>query len=660
MEGRTNNHSSIRFWIIIACVVVVSASISFLITSPRHKKRDRSTVKQYSSTSDNSSDAIPKANTVSETDKNANGDQEGVFQQDGKSTNYVQDTWLTDLEYIKKGDVTIQDSTGQANTGVEYAHYMYSSCPYSEVIYNLNGNYDTLTALWSISYYDRDTDSRNSFEIYADDTLVYTSPTITGGDLPVDVSVDINECKLLTILFKDGTGSAELANIRLSNKTERTKNKVNNTGEINLPCWLTDLEYFFNDGVEVRANEVGTANTEDQYSHYMFGREGSRITYYLNGKYEKLTGLWSLCSSNRDATNKNEFMVYADGKAIYTSPKITKGDQPVEIEVDIKNCEQLKIVFTLGNGEAELGNIRLFPAKDSTAIRPSIETTKGDGEWLTSLNYLKNDGVTVNDEETRTTNTGEEYSHYMYGSEGDEIIYYLNGEFASISGVWAIYQEDRNTTEVSGFEIFADDVHVYTAPKIKGEDVPVLFAVNINNCQKLRIVFTRGTGAGEIGNIVLGHNVIEPESSDIETQPEVEKKPEEVVKNSAAPVIIEEKPINVDSPFDGNYWVIFTEETRDNRVEATSIDTSGLSTGGLYMIWNSALYLSKTNSSTKYVQYYLNENGEWCKMGAQSRFSNSPSNVIASNLDVYDSNGNRLLEGCAYSDIDWDLINQYR
>ena len=652
MENRTNNHNSIRFWIIIACVVLVSAGISFLITSPRHKKNDgSSTVKQYSSTSDNHSDATQRASTASETNENANGEQNGVFQQDAEATNYIQDTWLTELDYVKKGDVTIQDSTGQTNTGVEYAHYMYSSCPYSEIIYNLNGNYDTLTALWSITYYDRDTDTRNSFEIYADDNLVYTSPTITGGDLPVDVSVDINGCKLLTIMFKDGTGAAELANLRLSNKTERVENKVDDTDQINLPCWLTDLEYFFNDGVEVRANEVGTANMGDQYSHYMFGGVSSRITYYLNGKYEKLTGLWSLCSSNRDATNKNEFMVYADGKAIYTSPKITKGDQPVEIEVDIKNCEQLKIVFTLGNGEGELGNIRLFPAKDSTAIRPSIETTKGDGEWLTSLSYLKNDGVTVNDEERRTTNTGEEYSHYMYGSEGDEITYYLNGEFASIAGVWTIDKEDRNTTKASSFEIFADDVRVYTSPWIKGEDIPVLFAVNINNCQKLKIVFTRGTGAGEIGNIVLGHNVIETEA---------ETEASTVELQTRATPVIEEKPVNSDEPFEGKYWIIFTEETRDNRVEVNSIDTSGLNASELYMIWDSTLYLSKTNSRTKYVQYYLNENGEWCKMGAKSYFSNHASNVIASNLDVYDSNGNQLLEGCAYSDINWNLINQYR
>ena len=127
-------------------------------------------------------------------------------------------------------------------------------------------------------------------------------------------------------------------------------------------------------------------------------------------------------------------------------------------------------------------------------------------------------------------------------------------------------------------------------------------------------------------------------------------------KSQATPTTIEESK-NEDSPFEGKYWVIFTEGTRNDRVEATSVDAISLK---LRVIWDGALYLSKTNGGSKYIQYYLDENGEWCEMGKYFRFSDSASNVIASNLDVYDGNGNLLLKGCAYSDIDWDLINQYR
>lgn len=110
MKGRTNQHGSISFWVIIACVVLVSAGISFLITSPRYKKRDGgSTVKQYSSTSDNHSDLVQNTSKESQSESNISAsnenlveEQNGMFKHDAEAANYVQDTWLTELDYVKK------------------------------------------------------------------------------------------------------------------------------------------------------------------------------------------------------------------------------------------------------------------------------------------------------------------------------------------------------------------------------------------------------------------------------------------------------------------------------------------------------------------------------------------------------------------------------
>lgn len=416
---------------------------------------------------------------------------------------YVEDVWLTDLDYVEKGSVTIiADSTGQSNTGTEYAHYMFATSPYSEIVYQLNGNYDTLTALWSICYSNRNTTDNNSFDIYADDQLIYSSPTITGGDIPVDVSVDISGCNLLTIIFKEGSGCAELANIRLSTNTNRTPNETTNNTSM-LPLWLTDLDYFTNSGVSVRGSDTGTTNTGDTYSHYMFGSSGSEIVYYLNGGYSRLTGLWTICQSNRDTTDHNSFEIYADSDLVYSSPSLTGGDLPVEFETNISNCEKLRIVFTNGDGAGELGNIRIYPGQDSSPINQSVESTGAGGTWLTDLDYLTNNGVSLQADNTGTTNTGENYSHYMFGSLGSEIVYYLNGRYSSISGLWTICQTNRDTTDSNSFEIYADDTLVYTSPTLTGGDLPVTFETNISGCQKLRIVFTAGNGAGELGNISL-------------------------------------------------------------------------------------------------------------------------------------------------------------
>ena len=114
-----------------------------------------------------------------------------------------------------------------------------------------------------------------------------------------------------------------------------------------------------------------------------------------------------------------------------------------------------------------------------------------------------NNGVSLKGNSTGTTNTGENYSHYMFGSSGSEIVYYLNGRYSSISGLWTICQTNRDTNKNNSFELYADEVLVYSSPALTGGDLPITFDVGINGCQKLKIVFTAGNGAGELGNISL-------------------------------------------------------------------------------------------------------------------------------------------------------------
>lgn len=117
--------------------------------------------------------------------------------------------------------------------------------------------------------------------------------------------------------------------------------------------------------------------------------------------------------------------------------------------------------------------------------------------------------------------------------------------------------------------------------------------------------------------------------------------------------------IDTNSPFNQDYWVIFTEGFRGDRVEASSINSS-LSSDSLYIVWDSALYLNDTSGSDGCDQYFLDDNNEWSQIGTYSRLTDNATNVIASNLDIYDSNGNLILPKCSYTDVDWDLINSYR
>lgn len=117
--------------------------------------------------------------------------------------------------------------------------------------------------------------------------------------------------------------------------------------------------------------------------------------------------------------------------------------------------------------------------------------------------------------------------------------------------------------------------------------------------------------------------------------------------------------ITEEHPFEQQYWIIFTEGTRNNRVEASTI-TSSLDADELFIVWNGSLTINNNSGASKCNQYYLDENGKWVKMGSYHRLSDRASNVIASNLDIYDKNGKLLVAKCFYQDLDWDLIEKYR
>lgn len=75
-------------------------------------------------------------------------------------------------------------------------------------------------------------------------------------------------------------------------------------------------------------------------------------------------------------------------------------------------------------------------------------------------------------------------------------------------------------------------------------------------------------------------------------------------------------------------------------------------------MWDSSLEISDTSGSEECNQYYLDENGEWVFIGTYHRLSDNASNVIASNLDVVDAEGNILIESTIYSNLNLkELIN---
>lgn len=277
---------------------------------------------------------------------------------------YVQSTYLTELDALRCDNVDIENRYDiEANTGDAYGHALSGESPYSEVIYNLSGNYDQLDGVWFICSNYKNTDNDQGLEIYADNVCVYTAPAITRGSLPVNVSVDITGCNLLTIRFTKGSYAGVLGDVVLSNKTDRTPNPEPYQPSV-LPVWLTSLDSLTEDQVRASGG-TAYANIGEVFAHCItissipFGEKVGSIEYYLAGKYAALSGVLCVSEDCKNIDTTSYFEIYADGELVYTSPEMTQGSLPESFQVDIQHCQKLKIVLYGYN--SFLGNLRLDP-----------------------------------------------------------------------------------------------------------------------------------------------------------------------------------------------------------------------------------------------------------------------------------------------------------
>lgn len=277
---------------------------------------------------------------------------------------FVQSMYLTDLDALRCDNVDIENRYDiEANTGDAYGHALSGESPYSEVIYNLSGNYDQLDGVWFISSNYKNTDNDQGLEIYADNVCVYTAPAITRGSLPVNVSVDITGCNLLTIRFTKGGYAGVLGDVVLYNKINRTPNPNPYQSSV-LPVWLTSLDSLTEDQVRASGG-TAYANTGEVFAHCItissipFGEKVGSIEYYLAGKYAALSGVLCVSEDCKNIDTTSYFEIYADGELVYTSPEMTQGSLPESFQVDIQHCQKLKIVLYGYN--SFLGNLRLDP-----------------------------------------------------------------------------------------------------------------------------------------------------------------------------------------------------------------------------------------------------------------------------------------------------------
>ena len=71
----------------------------------------------------------------------------------------------------------------------------------------------------------------------------------------------------------------------------------------------------------------------------------------LEGKYSKLVGKIAFCDWSMDRVDKSYTILFYGDDKLLKSYTINKGDLPINISVDLKNCKKLKIEFVRPSGD---------------------------------------------------------------------------------------------------------------------------------------------------------------------------------------------------------------------------------------------------------------------------------------------------------------------
>lgn len=88
-----------------------------------------------------------------------------------------------------------------------------------------------------------------------------------------------------------------------------------------------------------------------------------------------------------------------------------------------------------------------------------------------------------------------------------------------------------------------------------------------------------------------------------------------------------------------NYWVVFTEGYRDGRVEASSFNVSS---GSPTLVWDEGVAISGATLDGTVSQFRLREDGVWEKIGEYGVPTDWALEILASNVPIVDSSGNRI------------------
>lgn len=241
--------------------------------------------------------------------------------------------------------------------------------------YNLNSRYTRLIGTLYIPQGETSS-GKSRLTVKTDGRVIYTSKSMDKVSRPIKVNLNITGCKIITIIWSNNSGYNNISSLNccLSDACFYAGGKYGSikgtNPNVNAPVLMTDLNSIYTKPV---LTERLTDNYENEYPIAVYNRIDNLhsnkppiLEYLLDKKYRSFKGSLYIPKGST-FTASIVMTVTADGKTIYTSPAMTKTSAPVDFNIDVSNCNDLKISFSVGswyNNNSDktlcIGNPRLY------------------------------------------------------------------------------------------------------------------------------------------------------------------------------------------------------------------------------------------------------------------------------------------------------------
>jgi len=150
------------------------------------------------------------------------------------------------------------------------------------------------------------------------------------------------ESSLQSKLLDEYNNGFSAGKIEAESSMKNITKDVQPTPEQKLTPATIKLEDSTNIGNTLQKGDTYTDNYENVYGTcYYLGGECTFHTL-LNMRYVKFKGT-AYIKLGESADGIAKFNIEADGKIIYSSPEITKSTRPIELDIDIPDCNEFKI-----------------------------------------------------------------------------------------------------------------------------------------------------------------------------------------------------------------------------------------------------------------------------------------------------------------------------